>query len=51
MTKKEWNELDDEVKELVFKIAEEKDCSLDEAYKYIIAFGGALVVATVAMMF
>lgn len=50
MTKKEWNNLSDKSKELLFKIAEERDCSLDEAYDYAMLVGGAYGLLMLALM-
>ena len=49
MTKKKWNELDDEVKKAVLEIAEEKNCSIDEAYQQALLIGGAALLLGLAM--
>ena len=42
MTKKKWNKFDQETKDFIIKISKERNCSLDEAWYYIIAVGGAV---------
>lgn len=49
MTKKEWDELDEDIKSVVRRIAEEKNCTLDEAYQQALLIGGAALLLGLAM--
>lgn len=49
MSKKEWDSLDEDMKEAIIKIAKAKNCSLDEAYNQGMLIGGAFLMLGLAL--